>query len=69
MEALAVLIISSIVPIGTLIYTVLGMRHKAEIDYVGRLEKRLEECEDDRTELHRQIDDLRDELRQARTQS
>jgi hypothetical protein len=57
-----ILLISSIIPFATLIYTVVGLKHKAEVDYVGRLEKRLEECERIRDELLGRIKELEDML-------
>jgi hypothetical protein len=72
------IILSSIIPLATLIYTVIGLKHKAEIDYVARVEKRLEEeiahsddlekrlkeCEDTRVELVRRVRKL-EELEEA----
>lgn len=42
-----IVIISAVVPLTTLLYTIVGLRHKAEVDYVGRLEIRLEKAEDE----------------------
>lgn len=36
-------------------------KRRAKTDYVVGLEKRIEECEDDRTQLHKKLDDLEEE--------
>ena len=53
---LLIIIISSIIPLCTMIYTIVGMKHKAETDYVERMEKRLNDCESDRDELRKRLD-------------
>ena len=37
-----------------------SLSRSASADWVDQLEKRIEECERDRAELHRQVADLRD---------
>jgi hypothetical protein len=66
MNEILIVALSSIIPLCTLIYTVIGLRHKAEVDYVARLERRLEECEKVREELQARLNHL-EELIQRRT--
>ncbi len=58
-----VVILAALAPsVLTLVYTMAGMKHKAEVDYVERLEQRLDkaeerltECESDREKLFEKV--------------
>lgn len=42
----------------TFVFSLFEMRRRARVDYVGELEHRIQECEDDRNELRRKVDQL-----------
>lgn len=46
-----VVVISAIIPLATLIYTLVGVKRKSETEYIDRIERRLEACERDRERL------------------
>ena len=50
--------VAVVVPIFTLVFTQFGLKHKAEVDYVNRLERRLVECERDRERLWKEVREL-----------
>lgn len=51
-------LIAVVVPVFTLVYTQFGLKHKAEADYVERMERRLAECERDRERLWKVVREL-----------
>ena len=63
MHEIWIVILSAIVPLSTLIYTMVGGKHKEETDYVTRLEHRLRACEHERERLWKVIRELQERRR------
>ena len=59
---LVTILVSSAVPLATLIYMVIGMTHKSETDYMDRIEVRLAKAEERLDECERDRDSLREKL-------